>query len=51
MERKFQIFCGIIGILIGLCAVFMCGIGEGFIFVVIGIYMMATKEIIVGPMK
>ena len=48
--KKFQNLLGVIGILAGLCAVFM-GVGEGFLFVAIGIYVIATKEVIVGPMK
>lgn len=45
--KAFQQCLGLLSIILGLVIVFLTGIGEGFLFVVLGIYLIVTKEIVV----
>lgn len=45
--KAFQQCLGLLSIILGLAIVFLAGIGEGFLFVVLGIYLIVTKEIVV----
>ena len=50
--KAFQHCLGLILIILGLAVVFLTGIGEGFLFAALGVYLIVTKEIVVSlPMK